>query len=82
MCLQVYQCVDHQFNIVDCASVCLVHDCQPEGRQQCGDSFFYKTVRVQPGSQKSCRNAVCKQKSGTCQKGSSGDNSSALLISH
>ena len=73
--------MDHQYNIIDCASVCLVHDCQPEGNKQCGDSFLYKTVRVQPGSQKSCHNAVCKQKSGTCQGGRSED-SSPFLISH
>ena len=73
--------MDHQYNIIDCASVCLVHDCQPEGNKQCGDSFLYKTVRVPPGSQKSCHNAVCKQKSGTCQGGRSED-SSPFLISH
>lgn len=69
--LQVYQCVDHQYNIIDCASVCHVHDCQPpEARQQCGDSLLYKTVRVQAGGQHKCRNAVCQQKSGTCTRNS------------
>ena len=73
--------MDHQYNIIDCASVCLVHDCQPEPQKQCGDSFFYKTVQVQPGGQKRCKNAVCPQKSGTCQRGSHSD-SSPFLISH
>jgi hypothetical protein len=66
----VYQCVDHHFKIIDCATVCLVHNCQPqEERQQCGDSFYYKTVHVQPGGEHRCRNAVCEPKSGTCQRG-------------
>ena len=47
--------MDHQYNIIDCATVCHVHNCQPhEERQQCGDSLFYK-------------NAVCEPKSGTCR---------------
>ena len=66
--LQVYQCVDHHYNIIDCATVCHVHDCQPhEERQQCGDSLFYKTVNVQAGGEHRCKNAVCEPKSGTCR---------------
>ena len=66
--LQVYQCVDHHYNIIDCATVCHVHNCQPhEERQQCGNSFFYKTVHVQAGSEHRCKNAVCEPKSGTCR---------------
>lgn len=78
--VQVYQCVDHQYNIIDCSTVCLVHNCQPqEERQQCSDSFYYKTVRVQPGGEHRCKDAVCQPKSGTCQNRRGKD---ALLISH
>ena len=66
--MQIYQCVDHQYNIIDCATVCHVHNCQPhEERQQCGNSFFYKTVNVQAGGEHRCKNAVCEPKSGTCR---------------
>ncbi len=66
--LQIYLCVDKDLNVVDCASVCIVHDCTPQWKQACGSSIVYKASPVHTGSASPCKNKfrVCKEKSGTC----------------
>lgn len=68
--MQVFLCVDKQFNVVDCSQACVIHDCRPGKRQACGRSVIYKVSNVDVGPVKPCDDdfSHCdyKEKSGTC----------------
>lgn len=66
--MQIFSCVDESLNLVDCSSVCVVHDCTPQGREACRNSIIYKISPVRTGPPSACKDKfrVCKEKSGTC----------------
>lgn len=67
--VQVFQCVDQDLNLMDCADACKIGSCEAPQQSQCGDSLIYDTpdVTLGPGSSE-CKIAKCFKKSGTCKK--------------
>jgi hypothetical protein len=81
---QVYMCVSKNLEVVDCATVCVHHDCVPspsaDKQDFCGDELIFKVpqddLELLPANAadgEQCK--LCKPKSGTCKPGGGGHGS-------
>jgi hypothetical protein len=81
---EVYMCVSKNLEVVDCATVCVHHDCVPspsaDKQDFCGDELIFKVpqddLELLPANAadgEQCK--LCKPKSGTCKPGGGGHGS-------